>query len=502
MHRRHLLALAAAAALVAPAPAFALEGEPAPAPAAPAPAVPAPGGTASETDPDVQALAKITDEMAKKVEEIRGLKFKFTVKRMWKSRDEARAEMLAEIDNEIPPSKMAQVSRAAAFYRQIPEGRSLKEIFADFIAAGAGGYYLPEKDVFSLIRGFNLDANRPIVFHELVHAVEDQYFDYNDRTKKHSDASEDDHATALHALVEGSARYFEDKFVDSEAGLRRKYFLAQQEGGADQAGALMELPAGLIISVAFFPYSNGAQFLETVLPAMGPPKEGEDVLARLYASPPTSTEQLLHPEVFLAKDMPQTVALPDVAALLGTDWKKELDGTMGELGTGLALNALLVAPDLMSQAQAVIKPPKKMPANEEEFLRIANKQIVEFKGATGTACTGWDGDRYSTYFDGKRVASVWVSTWDSGKDAREFAETYATQVLPKKWTVAAPTEEKEAAGRWNLPTTGAGATSVRVDGHHVFIAEAVPAASVTAVMDALAKSSISRHADDAVPAAK
>ena len=42
------------------------------------------------------------------------------------------------------------------------------------------------------------------------------------------------------------------------------------------------------------------------------------------------------------------------------------------------------------------------------------------------AAAGWDGDRYAV-FEGPddRLGLVWLSTWDSEKDAREFQRAYA-----------------------------------------------------------------------------
>src|SRR6185312_11891500 len=41
------------------------------------------------------------------------------------------------------------------------------------------------------------------------------------------------------------------------------------------------------------------------------------------------------------------------------------------------------------------------------------------------ASAGWDGDRYAVFEAPKdRLGLVWLSTWDSEKDAREFNEGY------------------------------------------------------------------------------
>jgi hypothetical protein len=43
-----------------------------------------------------------------------------------------------------------------------------------------------------------------------------------------------------------------------------------------------------------------------------------------------------------------------------------------------------------------------------------------------TASAGWDGDRYAVFEDANhKLGLVWVSTWDSTDDAREFLRSYA-----------------------------------------------------------------------------
>jgi hypothetical protein len=43
------------------------------------------------------------------------------------------------------------------------------------------------------------------------------------------------------------------------------------------------------------------------------------------------------------------------------------------------------------------------------------------------AAAGWDGDTFAAFEqdDGRKLALVWASTWDTEKDAREFAAAYA-----------------------------------------------------------------------------
>ena len=474
-------------------------------PAPPAPTDEKPAGPIATAESDDAMLERISGEMMKKVEEIRGLKFKEDVKRVWKSREEAKAEMLDELEKQAQKQDLASVSKVFAFLGFIKDGQDLKTLFADFISAAAGGYYIPEKKVFSLVRGMNLDANRPVVFHELVHAVEDQYFDWEERTDKYTEEDYSDAAEALHAVVEGSARRYENLFVDSEPGLRAKYMAAQMQESMKQMGAMLKAPPSFLIAIGMFPYENGSLFLSQVLPGMVA-AEGDKypseiaALAAIYADPPMSTEQILHPEKYLgARDLPRKVAMAGAAGALGEGWKEVLQDSLGEFSLGLVLNASLFPNNLQAQVGVV----------------STKEGHVAYRGDTATAIGGWDADRFAFYEskDGLQCLA-WVTAWDSPADAAEFAEVYG-KVLGRKYGETVKGEDGkstrqppasaafEHAGwsgtRWT--GTRGGDTAIVLKGDVAILVERVPAAKLPAFLETVAKSTVIRDPKDAVPAA-
>ena len=58
-----------------------------------------------------------------------------------------------------------------------------------------------------------------------------------------------------------------------------------------------------------------------------------------------------------------------------------------------------------------------------------------------SAAAGWDGDRYAV-FEGQsnRLGLVWVSTWDSEDDAREFAHGYVSYQTVKVGNLGSPSK--------------------------------------------------------------
>ena len=496
-----------------PGPARAQDGDP-PSPPDADPEAPVP---AADGDDDLDA---ITLEMSALVEKFRGIPFTAPVARRWKDRESVREEFRPESpakEEREGHREMNAGTRTLAFFGLVKEEGDAVEEAARFQADAVGGYYSPREKVFTLVRGDGGSLNRMIVFHELVHALEDQHFDFRATERGYRKNDLADHFAAYRALVEGSAQRSTDRYLDSEEGLRKRVFrqiivrdtgrdpFARKEKGEEGPGGenpaprprpkgkpptdFSKTPPYLILRNQMFPYHNGALFLEAVLAAPG---EGSEVerLAALYRDPPVSSEQILHPEKYLgARDLPRELVLPDVLPLLGEGWEATDTDTMGELGIGIALNRFLYGPNTMIQLSAVLRPPEGGFTKPEDLM---NTPLI-FRGTSGKASTGWDGDRYRIFAKGKATAAVWVSVWDTPEDALEFAAAYG-KILGKKYRGVAPGEDEVWRG------TRDGDTALEVSGDRVFLAERIPPDRLSPVLKALHGAEVRRDPRDAIPA--
>ena len=132
-----------------------------------------------------------------------------------------------------------------------------------------------------------------------------------------------------------------------------------------------------------FPYEKGVEFvLDLFL------KDGWNGVNAAFADPPSSSEQVLHPERYYDdRDVPVEVYLPGPP---GARWEPVLEDTLGEFVIWQHLTMFL---DDADQA--------------------------------ATAAAGWDGDRLGLWTDGAgRELVVWLLLWDSVPDADEFVAAY------------------------------------------------------------------------------
>ena len=124
---------------------------------------------------------------------------------------------------------------------------------------------------------------------------------------------------------------------------------------------------------------------------------GWQEVAEAFRNPPTSSEQLLHPEKF-QRDLPTEVTLPSTPKLLETA-AVAFDGTIGEL---LLYNRLLLISKDLNRARI--------------------------------AAAGWDGDRLRVYsLSGGAVAASWRILWDRKGDAEQFEAVTAAVLKGRKF---------------------------------------------------------------------
>lgn len=213
--------------------------------------------------------------------------------------------------------------------------------------------------------------------HESFHALQDQLFGLEGMTRR---AKTSDEQYAVAALTEGDATLtFIECMPESRArrmlGIKRPWEWSGTQPRYDNS------PTGAAAQVSMaFNYGIAAQFIQSVKE-----RQGWDGVNALYAKPPLSTAQLLHPEKYFRSEAPQDVDLPDVSGSLPQGWRLVETDTRGEFMTYLLFLGY----------------PATGPAAE-------------------TLADGWAGDLIRTYTNGQASFSVWKSRWDTPEDAKEF----------------------------------------------------------------------------------
>ncbi len=200
-------------------------------------------------------------------------------------------------------------------------GVDIDKALASLLGDAVAGFYDPETADL-VVRGENLTVGvRATLVHELTHALQDQHFDL---IRKDLDERDDEASTGFTGVVEGDATRIERLYVDSLDPVEQKR--AEAEEAAAGAGISPDVPLVLLQLIAF-PYAVGPEFTSAVVA-----QAGVERLDQAFAEPPTTSEQLLHPEAFL-DGQPVTAVEPPKADGAVID-----EGVLGELGLLLVLN--------------------------------------------------------------------------------------------------------------------------------------------------------------------
>lgn len=321
-----------------------------------------------------------------KIEEGTGLKFKSPPKIELRTRDEVRRFLEEKLATELPAEELVGQERTYKRFGLIPDTLNLRTFMLGLLTEQIAGYYDPATKLLYVVEGTEPALTDMTVSHELVHALQDQYFNLDSIQKLKGD---NDRQVAAQALFEGQAIFEQMSATIGERALttalpgtwERVRDLIREN---NESMPLFSSAPFVIQETLLFPYLSGAEFIRRA-------KEKKPN-ANLLEDVPVSTEQILHLERFFeGRDEPTAVILPPPRR-----GKVVYENNLGEFETRLLLYQHL------------------------------KDQSAAFRGAAG-----WDGDRYQLIDVGRGEALVWLSVWDSSLDAAEFRDLLDTSVLKR-----------------------------------------------------------------------
>ena len=318
---------------------------------------------------------------------IRGLQASADVEPVTIDETQLRTNLAAEFDKEYPAAKLKASEDLLIRLGLLPVGASLRAIMLDFQAGQVAGYYSPDRDeLYVVSRSGNLGAAELVTYaHEYTHQLQDQAIGLDDLGLAVTDQT--DRSLARLALVEGDATSVQTQWMLANLDAQQLGELLGSALDPNALEALLRAPA-FVRETALFPYEEGALFASQILGS-----GGYEALDAAYETPPDSTEQVLHPELYTQRHPPIAVSLPQtLAAAAGAGWTETGRDTLGEL-----------------------------------VLRIWLEQGGVLPADAAAAAAGWGGDRLALLRGpGGEVTVALLTAWDTPADAAEFATAAAT----------------------------------------------------------------------------
>lgn len=207
------------------------------------------------------------------------------------------------------------------------------------------------------------------IVHEMVRANYDQAFELD---RPNLAMPTDETGVAWDSLVEGTASRIETRFVAALPDKDKQSVQAEQQRLAGQLPK--DLPDYVLVQYAF-PFGSGPRFAEALMGNGGAGK-----VNGAFQAPPATTEQIIHPEKFLAGEGPKPIADPTA------DGAVVRSGSLGQLMISLML-----------------------------------AQVLD-PGDAESAADGWGADRYVTWQNGGQTCVRLAITTDTPEKATELGQ--------------------------------------------------------------------------------
>lgn len=356
------------------------------------------------SDEEIAQMAALVKELRAITADIRGLEWKQPVESFLLTRTQVRKRMTEQIKKDMEPEKLEKMTRIVHRLRFLPEDKDPLSMALDMISSMAGGFYDPEEKKLYMVAGQDPATLKPIIVHELLHALEDQYIDLK---AKHEEFEENsDGMFAFKCMVEGSAEMCRWIFEERDPEAAAAYVAgAKTNSEAQQAQmkTMRTIPAWMMIDTLLH-YRTGPNF---VAAALGDDYKGK--IDALYGDGPTTQEQVLHPDRWLGekKDLPQIVKWSQpLHEVLGKGWTELDNSTSGELDLAVMLDFYL----------------------GKDGGRLDGRDMARgtmVASDAREAAMGWDGGR-TTFLDfgGEHLGLASTYVFDTEEDAKEAMNAF------------------------------------------------------------------------------
>lgn len=366
------------------------------------------------TPEQAQELFRSVDEILRFASQDSGLPIHHPVKRALVSRDQAMKYIEGRMGSDQDAQRLQRSSLVLKKFGLLPRDFDLQTFLVALLREQVAGYYDPKTKTVNLLDWVDADVQRPVLAHELTHALQDQ--DCNlDRwlkdgprsEKKDSDVQDDEAVAARQAVSEGQAMMVLTDYELEPLGrtiLDAPEIVAAMKAGVTSGSPVFESAPLYIKDSLAFPYTYGLDFERTLLQKKG--KEG--AYAEVLQHPPLNTREVMQPRVYLAGEHLAPLHPPKLLGkTLGKSWQKVDVGAVGEF-------------DISVMVEQYAGP------------NVARQLWPQWRG-------GYYYAAHQKKTPSDRLALLYLSQWAEPEQATKFAAIYA-QSLKKKY------KQVEAAG--------------------------------------------------------
>lgn len=427
---------------------------------------------------EAKDLFRSVDELMKFASDDTGLPIKHEVKRKLASREEVQSYLEKGMKDDKDAKRLERSSEVLKKFGLLPRDFQLGPFLVSMLKEQVAGYYDPKKKTVNILNWIDPEQQKPVLAHELTHALQDQSFGMekwmkeaetegdkkNDPTP--ADIDNDEESSAREAVVEGQAMVVMLDYTLAPTG---KTLVDMPQIGEAMKQGMLDGPDSPTFSKApiflkeelTFPYRFGMDFTLALEKAGGKKLGFEGA----FNDPPTTTRQIMEPETYIGHEV--------IKPLKRIDFKKDFDkydtfdiGAIGEFDVDVLVEQYAGR----EEAQAMY------PAWRGGYYFAGRAK----GGSSGTTKSG-------------ALSVVYASRWATEQKAAEFAGDYAKSLANRYQEHAAVgddgkvMEDAPPAGAWKTLRgkhawmTEEGTVVIEVRGDEVLVCESLDDGTVRMV---------------------
>src|SRR5688572_24802995 len=178
------------------------------------------------------AIVHTAKAVLKETSEIRELSILRGVKSGAQSRSEIERMIINNLDSVTTPAEMRAAEVVLKTFGLAPADFAYRSFLIKLLTEQVAGYYDPKAQQFYLADWIEIDGQKPVMAHELTHALQDQHFNlkrFEKWPKGDSDAE-----LAAHALIEGDATLAMTQYLTKHPMIALAFLRTSQDTSTEQ----------------------------------------------------------------------------------------------------------------------------------------------------------------------------------------------------------------------------------------------------------------------------
>ena len=402
------------------------------------------------TKKQAKELFRSVDEILQFVSQDTGLPIKHKVKRKLITRDKVESYVEDRMKSDKDAQRLERSQLVLKKFGMIPPDYDLHAEFLKLLSEQVAAYYDSKTKTVNLLDWVQPELQRPVLAHELTHALQDQAVDLqkwsragakNDNPLPDQQEQVVEEAQAARQNVtEGQAMLAMLDYTLAPAGLSVlkapdvvNAMRATMTNGQDSP-VLAAAPVFLRESL-LMPYTFGLDFVRTVLTEKGTPAAYLGMLER----PPIDTRQVMQPETYLDNKVAEPPTVPNLNKLIAPDYQRYDFGGMGAFDIFLLARQYAPTSDAKQYYQHwrggyyLAAHPKAAPKDQIALLYFSRWNSPEAAKDFAKLYAGYVPTRYHLSPSVGMVRSVesgdQTISWDVGQQGKVVIQIHGNDVL-------------------------------------------------------------------------